>query len=735
MDERPGSGANSGKFNRDEREKSRSSWLSNSGRVIKPSETSISRPEDIEESYQSALDFEIGDTIGGTYCILSHLGRGGMGHVYGVEHVMLRQTYALKILHADSATGTSWKRFQNEARTIAKLDHPNIIKVHNLGVHNEKVPYYVMDLLEGETLSSLIRRMGRLSEKDTLDLFIPLCDGLGYAHAHGVVHRDIKPSNIMLIVQNEKVIPKLVDFGLVKLVGNALSPSQQLTASGEVFGSPLYMSPEQSIGRHINERTDIYSLGCTLFQALSGSPPFVGENVVQTVMKHQNEPAPTLKEASMGLDFSPEWEAVCARALAKEADNRYQTMDEFAADLMAIRAGKKLNVASATAGGDLFGDAPANTAIAKQRDTKKRFTMVGLIGAAVLLVVGSAGTYFMLQAQKKSEITSRPIDSMQGGVHEGDKASTETAATAPVTPATMALDPDFEDTSKKFVQNGGKLENNERVFLFPKQEIGNLQTHFGDPQKDKNYAVMGEVKIPFAPEFPLLQFDANELVGAHPKVLRRFEPTDLQAVHFLDKVTDTDDVLRFLDHMTLIGVLNIEGCDVTAKGLETVGSFDKLQTLYLGRTKNLTAEDVAKLKNLGNLVSLDFRGHKNITPLLEKLTTSKKLLELKLSDSAISEQDMALISKISGLKKIELVNCKINDKKVAYLKKIPDLYQIKLAQNNISSDFIDMFKDNTTIHYIEISTTGWKDSDRDLLKKTFQGRIKLKDDEMEDVMQ
>jgi eukaryotic-like serine/threonine-protein kinase len=207
---------------------------------------SMDNPEPTVEI--ESRDLQAGDTVGGTYCILSHLGRGGMGHVYEVEHIMLRQTYALKILTSEKPSETGWRRFQTEARSIAKLDHPNIVKVHNLGIHNEKMPYYVMDLLEGETLSASIRRLGRINPDDAIDMFIAICDGLSYAHSRGIVHRDIKPSNIMLILQKNRVVPKLVDFGLVKLVaGGALAPSQQLTASGEVFGSPLYMSPEQRL--------------------------------------------------------------------------------------------------------------------------------------------------------------------------------------------------------------------------------------------------------------------------------------------------------------------------------------------------------------------------------------------------------------------------------------------------------------------------------------------------------
>jgi serine/threonine protein kinase len=203
----------------------------------------------------------------GDYEIISLLGVGGMGFVYKARHRVLNKIYALKTLNYEKVNEIAWRRLQLEAQAIARMNHPNIIAIHNLGLHDGVLPFYVMDLLEGENLADVLTRAGALSLEDALPVFVGVASGLGYAHKKGIIHRDIKPGNIFLLKEKDATGSrvKLVDFGIAKLSG-VEAEVQNLTTAGEIFGSPYYMSPEHCDGKRIDARSDIYSLGCTFFE-------------------------------------------------------------------------------------------------------------------------------------------------------------------------------------------------------------------------------------------------------------------------------------------------------------------------------------------------------------------------------------------------------------------------------------------------------------------------------------
>jgi serine/threonine protein kinase len=221
--------------------------------------------------------------IGGKYKILSLIGRGGMGCVYKVKHEALDKVYALKILNRDVTTEIkTLRRFDQEAKAVGSMEHENLIAVHDYGTSDDGTPFLVMDYIDGISLSEEITRLGYIDEKRALGIFQKVADGLGHAHAQGVVHRDLKPGNIMLVknVLGEEH-PIVVDFGLAK----RQTVDKDLTQTGDIFGTPLYMSPEQCMGNAVDARSDIYSLGCVMYESLSGKSPFEDVNAVKTIVK------------------------------------------------------------------------------------------------------------------------------------------------------------------------------------------------------------------------------------------------------------------------------------------------------------------------------------------------------------------------------------------------------------------------------------------------------------------
>ncbi|MBK9279358.1 MAG: serine/threonine protein kinase [Candidatus Obscuribacter sp.] len=303
---------------------------------------------------QKYKDPLIGSYLEDRYHILSVLGWGGMSVVYKARQEPLDRLVAIKTVkfRVDERPDI-WRRFEREIRTLSKLSHPNIVSVYDCIVGDDGQPYVVMDYLKGRSLDQVLQDDGRFSLVDLANVGGDIAAAVGHAHRHEVIHRDLKPANIMLvddINQTEgppagdttgsvKRVVKVVDFGLAKLGED----SRRLTNSGELWGSPPYMSPEQIRGGGIDHRADIYALGAVLYEMATGKDPFYGAEIYELLHKHVYEIPPTLKESCPEGDFPEALELVIAKALAKEPDDRFQSMAELKdALVLACNGGKPL---------------------------------------------------------------------------------------------------------------------------------------------------------------------------------------------------------------------------------------------------------------------------------------------------------------------------------------------------------------------------------------------------------
>lgn len=278
-----------------------------------------------------AKDPFIGTILNNTYQIQEVVGKGGMGAVYRARDILMERTVAIKMLHAHLVQDqASIQRFQQEARAASAINHPNVITAYDFGISESGQPYLIMDFLSGKSLSAAIDESRGLDCSRAVHILAQTCDALHVAHTKGVIHRDLKPSNIM-VVQNrdDRDFVKIVDFGIAKLLPHSGKQSQNLTQTGELFGSPLYMSPEQFLGKNLDERTDIYAMGCVMYETLMGSPPFSGEHVLETMHKHIHEAPLKFAQRRPDLKIPAKLEAIAMRALEKEPDARYQTMAEL----------------------------------------------------------------------------------------------------------------------------------------------------------------------------------------------------------------------------------------------------------------------------------------------------------------------------------------------------------------------------------------------------------------------
>ncbi len=277
----------------------------------------------------------VGTIVDSRYKLLEIAGRGGMGIVYKAQHLHISHIVALKMLLKEaSSEDHEFKRFQQEARAASLLKHPNIITIHDFGLHNNKLAYLAMDFLDGRSLFDDIHSTGGLPLDRFRHIFSQACDALGHAHKNGVVHRDIKPSNMLLVQRDQDPdFLVIVDFGLVKLTSEA--GDQKLTSADMLVGSPLYMSPEQCRGQAIDQRTDIYSLGCVMYEALTAEPPHVGDSPLDTLYKHIAVAAAPMKEANSAVDVPPALEAAIFKAISKDPKDRQQSMQQLKEEIEA----------------------------------------------------------------------------------------------------------------------------------------------------------------------------------------------------------------------------------------------------------------------------------------------------------------------------------------------------------------------------------------------------------------
>lgn len=276
-----------------------------------------------------------GIVLAGRFMIEAVLGSGGMSTVYKGKDLSIGRTVAIKMLHQQTLTeDKEIQRFLLEAKTASAISHPNIITIFDFGITSSGQPYIVMDYIDGISLDQLIKEK-KLNLKRTLNIFIEVCDAMIAAHKKGIIHRDLKPSNMMLVKDDDgKDVVKLVDFGMAKFIVE--SEDLKLSKTGDLFGTPLYMSPEHFRSEKLGPYSDIYSLGCVLYEALSGAPPFKGLSLYELMNLHINEVPSRLPFLRPELAIPAELESLLFSMLAKDVKKRPQSMIEIKSTLLEI---------------------------------------------------------------------------------------------------------------------------------------------------------------------------------------------------------------------------------------------------------------------------------------------------------------------------------------------------------------------------------------------------------------
>jgi eukaryotic-like serine/threonine-protein kinase len=319
---------------------------------------------------------DTGTILAGRYKLLEQIGEGGMGAVWVAQQIeLIKRTVAVKLIKPGMDSKTVLARFDAERQALALMDHPNIARVFDAGATTDGRPFFVMELVKGVPITQFCDAR-RLTPRQRLELFVPVCHAIQHAHQKGVIHRDLKPSNVLVAMYDDQAVPKVIDFGVAKAIGQPLTEHTLHTGFGTVIGTPQYMSPEQATFNNldVDTRSDIYSLGVLLYELLVGSPPFTRKDLERAgvlemlrVVREEEPPRPSTKlstadalpslAANRGTEprtltgmLRNELDWVVMKALEKDRKRRYETANGFAADVLRYLSGESVQAVPPSAG-------------------------------------------------------------------------------------------------------------------------------------------------------------------------------------------------------------------------------------------------------------------------------------------------------------------------------------------------------------------------------------------------
>lgn len=598
------------------------------------------------------------------YEILEEIGSGGMGTVYKVRQILLDKTCALKIIPADSLNDLLITRFQREAQVMAALDHFNLGRILDFGVYQNQ-PFIAMEYIDGIPLSKLILQE-QINFETTVEIFSQILDALAHAHKKSVLHRDIKPSNIMIVrsdsgANSETLRAILLDFGIAKTFdsGDATTAGtaiQALTRTGEMIGSPLYMSPEQASGEKLTARSDLYSFGCALFECLTGTAPFVGKSTVDTIMLHVEKEPPSLKEASLGREFPAGLERVVRKLLSKNPDDRFQSAEETK---RALRLALQIDENDSAA-------APSEPSSTKSK--------VAVVLVAVSIIATVSLIAFMTIQGESTNIEISKAAAKEDNTH----LSAPLQNIEDVTRLTQQrhnrvdkfdIDEENSETEKKQVHEAQTVNY---IPLSGRESVVGLRYQTIEParvallQQNRNLVRLGLAQA----KFP------HSMLGNMSGPLRILR---LSADHI------KDDDLKFVSKNENLRNLVLNSNPITARGVAHLTNLKFLESLDLANTRC----DAAAMKELQKLPSLSLLHLRNSPFIddkaLEVVATLPNIQLLTLDNTKATGKGIAYLRRMPKLWSLSLRELGLTDKDIVSLKSFPNLHVVKLAADRVTS--------------------------------------------------
>lgn len=594
--------------------------------VLESSSSTYKQPgfRGFDDAEEVELEVEVTKFPSERYKPIEILGQGANGTIYLSRDRLLGKLLAVKVLKTlDRETLLS---FQNEARTTSKLNHPNIIKVLDFGSTDSGVPFMVMEFVPGSSLEEFIREYGGLDVETTIRLFISLADALDYAHNAGVLHRDLKPGNILLVDDDGSLDAHLIDFGVAKLQ----EQSTTIYNGTALVGTPAYMSPDQALGREFDNRSDIYSLGCILFETLSGKQAFIADSPLETIALHAQMPPPSI------LEFLPESTETAAIdriiqcCLAKDPKSRYQTAGALKQALQELQVvptePKSVEHESSESAVYEARDSTENRSHTKSIKLLVTFMVIGST-----LIVGSV--YFLLFSTELAQMK-----------HDGKSLfskipvieNPENYATTYINTQGYTVVSDLSDTSlTRIVENGISSDKLgiEDSALSPKG-IGKLRT-----LKLKDLRIKNQ---------PLTLAHFRELSKLSTLTKIELCPSASAEINY--------DGLLLLKELPL-KTLVLENTSISKKILENIAEIQSLEFVALPQADGFSKTTLAPLAKLPNLRVMDLAYSDITDSSVAPLTSFRQLSVIDVNYTALTDRFFLILPKVENLRTVNIIGC------------------------------------------------------------------------------
>lgn len=509
---------------------------------------------------------DVGERLSKSYEILQEIDRGGMGLVYKARHKAMNGMVAIKMMRTNRLDESTFRRFEQEAKVISGLDHPGIVRLRDFGATETGQPYMVLDYVDGTSLAQAVELRGVLPVDESLDIFIQVCNAVEHAHLKRILHRDIKPSNIMIARRPDgKPLVKILDFGIAKTL--EFNEQGTLTKTGEVFGSPRYMSPEQASGKSVDQRADIYSLGIVMFEMLTGKHPYGAADGIEVITDHITKPAPSLRSFSRSVPAS--LEPIVAKALAKNPDERFQSMSQLKNALLSVRKGED----------------PALAQKKQGRLGRREFALMG--GALVAVAILGVGVWNAV----------KPLDAPISP--SAKKTVIEAYPTIPGeygTTAKQALAQQYLGRKVNLVDYNAEITDDDLAV-------------FDQSVETKDFTLQGAIKLKGKGLAHLIHLNLTALNLTHTPVPERAMAEIGRMTHLkyldLTRTDVTDRGLTELCHLKDLTHVKLGGEHfLTNNGLVSLEGLDKLQTVNLSKNRWISSDGLAHVRKLPKLDTL-----------------------------------------------------------------------------------------------------------------------------------